>query len=119
MNNYTPITYSDLLIKPLDLEFINRICEHRDCDIDDIDLGEMLYYHFSGRYGRLDITNYIISEIFHNSVFKYVEDEDDSEKLRDSIYVNCFDSGFSIKPSELKTKQAIDFLEDFNNRNID
>lgn len=113
MNNYKPITYSDLIIKSLDLEFINNICEHRDCDIDDIDL----WYCITS--GDFDITNYIISEVFHNAVFKYVEDEDDSEKLRESIYVNCLDSGFNIEPSDLKTKQAIDFLEDFNNRNID
>lgn len=101
-------TYWELVIQPLDLDFIERISEVLDVDYYEADV-----YIERSKYLCIDITNQVISYVLTEWVLKHVKDSDDQEKLIDSIYVNALDSGYDIEPSEL-TEDGQAYLKLFN-----
>lgn len=101
-------TYWELVIQPLDLDFIERVS-----DVLDVDCYEADVYIEESKHPCIDITNQVISYILTEWVLKHVKDSDDQEKLLGSIYLNCFDSGYDIEPSEL-TEDGQAYLKLFN-----
>lgn len=101
-------TYWELVIQPLDLDFIERISEVLDVDYYEADV-----YIERSKYTYIDITNQVISYVLTEGVLKHVKDLDDQEKLLDSIYLNCLDSGYDIEPDEL-TEDGQAYLKLFN-----
>lgn len=101
-------TYWELIIQPLDLDFIERVSDVLDVDYYEADvcIGEAKHLY-------IDITNQVISYILTEWVLKHVKDSDDQEKLLDSIYLNALDSGYDIEPSEL-TEDGQAYLKLFN-----
>lgn len=101
-------TYWELIIQPLDLDFIERIS-----DVLDVDYYEADVYIEEAKHPYIDITNQVISYVLTEWVLKHVKDSDDQEKLLDSIYLNALDSGYDIEPSEL-TEDGQAYLKLFN-----
>ena len=101
-------TYWELVIQPLDLDFIERVS-----DVLDVDYYEADVYIERSKYPYIDITNQVISYVLTEGVLKHVKDSDDQEKLLDSIYVNALDSGYDIETSEL-TEDGQAYLKLFN-----
>lgn len=101
-------TYWELIIQPLDLDFIERVS-----DILDIDYYEADVYIGETKHPYIDITNQVISYVLTEGVNKHVTNPDDQEKLLDSIYVNALDSGYDIEPDEL-TEDGQAYLKLFN-----
>lgn len=102
------VTYWELIIQPLDLDFIERIS-----DVLDVDYYEADVYIERSKYPYIDITNQVISYVLTEGVNKHVTNPDDQEKILDSIYVNALDSGYDIEPDEL-TEDGQAYLKLFN-----
>ena len=103
---YTSYWY--IAIQPLDLDFIERVCDTIGVEYYDADV-----YLDSTTLSRMSVTNQVISYVLTEWVLKHVKDSDDQEKLLDSIYLNYFDSGYDIEPSEL-TEDGQAYLKLFN-----
>ena len=101
-------SYWDIAIQPLDLDFIERVCDTIGVEYYDADV-----YLNSEMLSRMSVTNQVISYVLTEWVLKHVKDSDDQEKLLDSIYVNYLDSGYNIEPSEL-TEDGQSYLKLFN-----
>lgn len=101
-------TYWELIIQPLDLDFIERVS-----DVLDVDYYEADVYLEETKHPCIDITNQVISYVLTEGVNKHVTNPDDQEKLLDSIYINCLDSGYDIQPDEL-TEDGQAYLKLFN-----
>lgn len=101
-------TYWDIAIQPLDLDFIERVCDTIGVEYYDADV-----YLDHESLSRMSVTNQVISYILTEWVLKHVKDSDDQEKLLDSIYLNALDSGYDIEPSEL-TEDGQAYLKLFN-----
>lgn len=101
-------TYWDIAIQPLDLDFIERVCDTIGVEYYDADV-----YLDHKSLSRMGVTNQVISYILTEWVLKHVKDSDDQEKLLDSIYLNALDSGYDIEPSEL-TEDGQAYLKLFN-----
>lgn len=101
-------TYWDIAIQPLDLDFIERVCDTIGVEYYDADV-----YLSAESLSRMSVTNQVISYVLTEGVNKHVTNTDDQEKLLDSIYVNCFDSGYDIQPDEL-TEDGQAYLKLFN-----
>ena len=108
------ITYSDLIIPILDQKYIDDLIEERDVDCSELDLT----YFFESLEVRpastANYTNAIIREIFSYIINHNVDDEDDKEKLIDSIYTNAFCSWLDISADDVKTEEAKDLVHKFN-----
>lgn len=111
------VTRWDLHIWSLDEDYIDWLCDKYDINWYDADLTDIFenYSYYEQRWSiSARITNFIIERVLREIVYKEVDDEDDREKLIESIYTNCIDSWFDISPAnDLKTKQARDFVRNF------
>lgn len=96
--------YYNLQIAPLDENYLDELSETRWIERTDVDFE---------RNWNWVITNAIIQALFEEIVYNDVEDEKDREKLIESIYTNCLDSGFDIDEDELETEQAKEFIKNF------
>lgn len=101
-------TYWDIAIQPLDLDFIGRVCDTIGVEYYDADV-----YLDHETLSRISVTNQVISYVLTEWVLKHVTNSDDQEKLLDSIYLNCLDSGYDIDPDEL-TEDGQAYLKLFN-----
>ena len=101
-------TYGEINIRPMDLDFIERVSRVLDVDYYEADI-------FLGKenIGPANIANQVICYVLTEGVLKHVEDEEDQEKLLDSIYLNCLDSGYNIDEKDL-TEDGQAYLKLFN-----
>jgi ligand-binding SRPBCC domain-containing protein len=76
-----------LFIPELDQNYIDKLIDERDVDCSELDIT----YVFEGdSFSSAMLTNAIIREIFYWIIMHNVSDEDDQNKLIDSIYTNAF-----------------------------
>ena len=108
------ITYGDLIIPELDQRYIDNLIEERDVDCSELDIT----WFFESLHGRpastANYTNAIIWEIFFYIISHNVDDEDDKEKLINSIYTNAFCSWLDISADDVESEEAKDLVHNFN-----
>lgn len=112
MKNNWAITYSDFIIGSLDEDYLNRLSEEWWIAWEDMDISDYLR-SYAMDINSAWVTNAIIYELLYKIADMNVEDEDDLELIKDSIYCNCFDSHYNISEDELKTEQAKEFIRNF------
>lgn len=105
------ITYSDLFIPELDQNYIDRLIDERDVDCSELDIGDVF---FAPNFSTGMLTNRIIYEIFYRIITHNVSDENDQQKLIDSIYTNAFCSWLDISADEVESEEAKDLVHNFN-----
>ena len=101
-------SYWGIAIQPLDLDFIEKVCDAIGVEYYDADV-----YLDPTTLCRMSVTNQVISYVLTEWVLKHVKDSDDQEKLLDSIYLNCLDSGYNIDEEDL-TEDGQAYLKLFN-----
>ena len=101
-------TYGEINIRPMDLNFIERVSRVLDVDYYEADI-----FLEKENIGPANIANQVICYVLTEGVLKHVEDEEDKEKLLDSIYLNCLDSGYNIDEKDL-TEDGQAYLKLFN-----
>lgn len=105
------ITYWDLFIPELDQNYIDKLIDERDVDCSELDIT----YVFEGdSFSSAMLTNAIIREIFYWIIMHNVSDEDDQNKLIDSIYTNAFCSWLDISADDVESEEAKDLVRNFN-----
>lgn len=108
------ITYGDLIIPELDQKYIDDLIEERDIDCSELDLTWFFESLQSRPASTANYTNAIIREIFSYIINHNVDDEDDKEKLINSIYTNAFCSWLDIRADDVKSEEAKDLVHKFN-----
>ena len=108
------ITYGDLIIPELDQKYIDDLIDERDVDCSELDLTWFFESLQSRPASTVNYTNAIIREIFSYIINHNVDDEDDKEKLIDSIYTNAFCSWLDINADEVESEEAKDLVHKFN-----
>lgn len=108
------ITYGDLIIPELDQRYIDNLIDERDVDCSELDLTWFFESLQSRPASTANYTNAIIWEIFFYIISHNVDDEDDKEKLINSIYTNAFCSWLDIRADDVKSEEAKDLVHKFN-----
>lgn len=103
-------TYWDLCIGSLDEQFIDDLAKAYNIDRYDLDISNALEYW---ELDRATIANEIIYQLLVEIAYKEIEDQEDRQKVIDSIYCNCIDSWYDIDSEDLETEQAKNFVETF------